>query len=129
MNQGAYLWCYIPRRSFYSFCVVNTIIYYFYHQKKKTMERVSWFKKQEIWFETSRFGAMTLMMTFLSCFGAVGAMYSIKNQFYFGLILAGVITMASNVAFIAQISPRLCLLFFYIGLIIDALVIVANIWM
>jgi len=90
------------------------------------MESVNWFKRQEIWFESSRFGAMTLMMTFLSCFGAIGAMYSIKNQFYLGLIVAGVITMASNVAFIAQISSRLCLLFFYLGLIIDAIIIVIN---
>jgi len=95
----------------------------------ENIESTNWFKKQEIWFESSRFGAMTLMMTFLSCFGAVGAMYSIKNQFYFGLILAGVITMASNVAFIAQISSRLCLLFFYLGLIVDAIVIVANMFL
>jgi len=93
------------------------------------MERTSWFKKQELWFETSRFGAMTFMMTFLSCFGAVGAMYSIKNQFYLGLIMAAIVTMSSSVAFIAQISSRLCLLFFYIGLLINALIIVINLFL
>lgn len=93
------------------------------------MENVSWFEKQTNWFETSRFGAMTLMMTFLSCFGSISAMYSIKNQFYLGLIIAATVTMASNAAFIAQITPKLCLVFFYLGLIANALVLVANIFM
>ena len=93
------------------------------------MKNISWFEKQANWFEVSRFGAMTLMMTFLSCYGSIGAMYSIKNQFYPGLILAAVVTMASNAAFIAQISPKLCLIFFYIGLVINTFVIVANIFL
>lgn len=93
------------------------------------MKNVSWFEKQANWFETSRFGAMTLMMTFLSCFGSISAMYSIKNQFYPGLIIAAIVTMASNSAFIAQIAPKLCLVFFYIGLIANMLVLVSNIFM
>lgn len=92
------------------------------------MENVSWFKKQADWFEVSRFGAMTLMMTFLSCYGSIGAMYSIKNQFYLGLVLSAVVTMASNAAFIAQVSPKLCLVFFYAGLVVNTLIIVANIF-
>lgn len=92
------------------------------------MENVSWFEKQANWFQVSRFGAMTLMMTFLSCYGSIGAMYSIKNQFYAGLVLSAVVTMASNAAFIAQVSPKLCLAFFYIGLVINTLIIVGNIF-
>lgn len=90
------------------------------------MENVSWFERQANWFEVSRFGAMTLMMTFLSCFGSIGAMYSIENHFYPGLIVCAIVTMASNAAFIAQISAKLCLIFFYVGLILNAAVMVAN---
>lgn len=91
------------------------------------MKNVSWYEKQAIWFEESRFGAMTLMMTFLSCYGSVGAMYSIKNQFYIGLVAAAIVTMASNAAFIAQVSPKLCLGFFYLGLVINTFIIIANV--
>lgn len=90
------------------------------------MKNVNWYEKQATWFEKSRFGAMTLMMTFLSCYGSIGAMYSIMNHFYPGLILAAIVTMASNAAFIAQISPKLCLGFFYLGLVINTFIIIAN---
>lgn len=90
------------------------------------MENISWFEKQANWFEASRFGAMTLMMTFLSCYGSIGAMYSIKNQFYIGLVVAAVVTMASNAAFIAQVSSKICLVFFYLGLVINTFIIIVN---
>lgn len=91
------------------------------------MENVGWFEKQASWFQVSRFGAMTLMMTFLTCYGSIAAMYSIMNKFYVGMALAAFVTLLSNIAFIAQISSKLCLMFFYIGLVINTLLIIGNI--
>lgn len=89
----------------------------------------TWFEKQMVWFEGSRFGAMTLMMTFLSCFGSIGAMMSIMHHFYVGLVISAIVTMASNAAFIAEVSAKLCLGLFYVGLVVNAGVILANLFL
>jgi hypothetical protein len=91
------------------------------------MENVGWFQKQADLFESSRFGAMTLMMTFSSCLGSIGAMVSIMHHFYPGLVVSAILTMASNVAFIGQLSSRLCLAIFYTAVLGNTAVILLNV--
>lgn len=90
------------------------------------MENVSWFEKQSNWFENSRFGAMSIMMTFISCYASIAAMYSIKSHFYVGLAIAAATAMAANTAFIAQVNSKICMALFYAGLIINTALLVIN---
>lgn len=90
--------------------------------KKKT-----WYKRQAIQFEESRFGAMTFMMTFQSCLGSIAAMSSLYQQNYVLLSIVAVVTLASNAAFIAQASAKWCLNLFYTSVIANLAIILLNV--
>ena len=87
---------------------------------------MDWIKKQEEWFEHSRFGAMTLMITFQSCLGSVAAMYALKLDNVVILATVAALTMASNAMFIAQAGARYCLITFYASIIINSLFLVLT---
>ena len=82
---------------------------------------VNWFDLQAERFETSRFGAMTIMMTAQSCLGSVAAMTALKQDHYGFLMLITAFTMASNSAFIAQSPAKWCLGLFYGSVVVSVL--------
>lgn len=92
----------------------------------KTTSSSNWFKKQMEHFERSRFGAMSAMLTAQSCFGSVAAMYSLKNNNFVMLGICAFATMASNGAFIAQVSAKWCLILFYLSVFANLAVLIAN---
>jgi len=81
--------------------------------------QTKWFELQSQKFKASRFGSMTLMMTLQSCVGSVAAMIALKYQNYGALMLITAFTMASNSAFIAQVSAKWRLGLFYSSLIVS----------
>lgn len=87
---------------------------------------MNWFQKQVISFEKSRFGAMAALLTAQSCFGSIAAMYSLKTESYVLLAICANITMASNGAFIAQVSAKWCLALFYVSVIANLAILVLN---
>ncbi|TSJ41932.1 hypothetical protein [Fluviicola chungangensis] len=87
---------------------------------------LNWFQKQIASFERSRFGAMAALLTAQSCFGSVAAMYSLKTQSYVLLAICANITMASNGAFIAQVSAKWCLILFYLSVILNLGILIIN---
>jgi hypothetical protein len=93
------------------------------------MENVSWYGKQLIWFEKYRIGAMTLMMSFLSVYGAIGSMLSLRNDFYPGVILTSVFSMTSLVLFIAQPPAKWSMGAFYAGLVVNTIFIIIGLAM
>ena len=87
-----------------------------------------WFTKQANTFEATRFGMMAIYITVQSCVGAVAAMYILQNNAHvLFLATAACITMASNAVFIAQGSGKLCLVFFYLCMLINTAMIIANV--
>lgn len=88
--------------------------------------KLNWFQKQITSFERSRFGAMAALLTAQSCFGSIAAMYSLKTQSYILLAICANITMASNGAFIAQVSAKWCLILFYLSVFINLGILIIN---
>lgn len=87
---------------------------------------MDWIKKQEVWFEESRFGAMTVMMTAQSCLGSVAVMYILKVDNVIMLATVAVVTMASNAMFIAQAEAKYCLYTFYASVIVNTILLIAT---
>lgn len=90
------------------------------------MKNKSMFNDYLEFFEKNRFGAMTLMMTFQSCFGSIAAMYTFITNNMVQLALIAVVTMASNAAFIAQASAKWCLSIFAVSVLTNLLLIILN---
>lgn len=84
---------------------------------------MEWLAKQEATFEKHRFGAMTAMLTFQSCLGSVAAMLCMQNDLWLFVSVVAFLTMASNSMFIAQQSPKPCIITFYLSVVASALVI------
>lgn len=87
---------------------------------------MNWFQKQAASFEKSRFGAMAALLTAQSCFGSIAAMYSLKTESYVLLAICANITMASNGAFIAQVSAKWCLVLFYLSVVTNLVILILN---
>ncbi|MEX1190389.1 MAG: hypothetical protein WED10_01655 [Brumimicrobium sp.] len=85
---------------------------------------MNWYNKQLEQFEISRFGAMTLMITFQSCLGSVAAMYALENGSTFILAIVAVVTMASNAMFIAQAEAKYCLFAFYLSVFVNLIILI-----
>ncbi|MEO8762175.1 MAG: hypothetical protein ABI388_11645 [Bacteroidia bacterium] len=86
-----------------------------------------WFNRQVDGFENARFGWMAMLIIIQSCLGSVACMYVLKNNASDVMLVAGaVVTMASNSVLIAQGSGKLCLSFFYISIVVNAILILLN---
>lgn len=85
--------------------------------------KTNWFDRQANSFETSRFGAMAVLMTAQSCLGSVAAMFALKIDSYELLTICAVVTMASNSLFIAQSTAKWCLATFYISVVANLFVL------
>lgn len=85
-----------------------------------------WLVKQERNFEKNRFGAMTVMLTFQSCWGSVAAMLAIQDDNWFLVSVVAVLTMSSNAMFIAQADAKPCILTFYLSVFVNAIIILLS---
>lgn len=92
------------------------------------MESVGKFEKHAGWFSYYRYGAMSLMLIILGCYGAIAAMVSMMNEFMIGVYIASVVAMASNAVLIAQLSPKACLKVFYFGAVVCTFIFIYNIF-
>ena len=86
------------------------------------------YEKQLDYFETNRFGAMTLMLTFQSCYGSVAAMLSLQIENVITLSICSIITMASNATFIAQAPSKWCINTFYLSVITNTIIILYGLF-
>lgn len=86
------------------------------------------YKRQLDYFEKNRFGAMTLMLTFQSCYGSIAAMLSLQTENAFALAVCAVLTMSSNAAFIAQATSRWCINLFYLSLFVNSIIIMYGLF-
>lgn len=93
------------------------------------MENVSWFERQVNWFSFYRYGAMANMLIFLSCYGSIAAVLSIKSGFTLGMIIAATTSMASNTALISQSPAKYCVGIFLAGFVIQTIIIIATFFM
>lgn len=80
-------------------------------------------ERQSAYFEENRFGAMTFMMTFQSCFGSIAAMFAIRMDSTIALAITAMVTMASNAMFIAQSPAKWCVGTFYLSIVVNAIVL------
>ncbi len=86
-----------------------------------------WFNRQAGQFEQTRFGMMAIYITIQSCLGAIAAMFVLQNDAnIFFVAAAAALAMAGNAVFIAQGSAKLCLAMFYLNVIANTILILAN---
>jgi hypothetical protein len=86
----------------------------------------SWFDKQAIQFEESRFAAMTILLTAQSCIGSIAVFFSMQHEMIIQLCLSAAVTMGANSMFIAQAPAKWCLGFFYTSVVLNLLIIIIN---
>lgn len=89
-----------------------------------TAKTNTWFDQQVQKFESSRFGAMTIMMTAQSCLGSIAAMVSLKSDNYVFLAFITAFTLASNGAFISLAPAKWCVGIFFSSVFVSVLSII-----
>lgn len=89
---------------------------------------MNWFNTQANNFEKSRFGWMTIYITFQSCLGSAAAAFILQNNASVWMLgSCAALSMASNAAFIAQGDKKLCMAIFYLSIITNSIFIIINI--
>lgn len=100
-------------------------------EKRPTAESIypiRLFKMQAVNFENARFGWMAMLITIQSCLGSVACGFILKNDAsIIMLCVCAGITMGANALLIALASPKVCLIGFYISLILNTFFILVNI--
>ncbi len=92
-------------------------------------ERIGLLQRQIALFEQYRFGLLPIMLTAQSCIGSIAAMYIVKNGMnVVELSTVAMLTMAANAVIIAQASPKLCLIAFYLVNTVNAAFIIYNLF-
>lgn len=89
---------------------------------------LNWFTKQVQNFEKARFAWMAILILVQSCLGSIACGYILKNNA--SIIMLGVcaaVTMGCNALLIALASPKLCLIGFYLSLVLNTFFILINI--
>jgi len=89
---------------------------------------VTWFSKQAKSFEDARFGWMAFMITAQSCLGSIACGYILRN--HASIVMLGIcaaITMGCNALLIALASPKVCLIGFYLSIVLNTFFILVNI--
>ncbi|MCC5918317.1 MAG: hypothetical protein JJU02_13440 [Cryomorphaceae bacterium] len=95
--------------------------------KEQTERNLTWFDKQAIGFDKSRFGLMTIFLTAQSCFGSIAAMFALQAGHPILLGVCVAVTMSSNAAFLAQSPAKWCLGLFYTSIITNFLILILTI--
>lgn len=89
----------------------------------KSNENPGWFGKLVKAYEENFFGVMPMMMVGQSCLGSIAALYSLHINNTPVLILGTALTMAVNVAFIAQLKPNWAVKILSASVVINTLLI------
>lgn len=90
---------------------------------------MEWFAKQEAYYTKYRFGLMIAMILFQSCVGSLAALMAIKFDNWFLVSVAAALSMASNAMCIAQAKANVCLLTFYLSVVINSAIIAVFLMM
>jgi hypothetical protein len=78
-------------------------------------------------FENARFGWMAILITIQSCLGAIACLYiSHDAAAVVPLAIGAAVTMGSNALFIALASAKVCLIGFYISVLVNCAFIVMG---
>ncbi len=86
-------------------------------------------ERQMEWFDTNRFGLMTVFITVQSCLGGIAAMYILQGgASNFMLSICSMVTMGANAMMIAQASAKACLLATYGSILVNAALIAVELW-
>ncbi len=93
---------------------------------KNTSNFSNWIGRQIQNFETNFFGAMTMMMVAQSCLGSISAMLALQSKNIPFLIIGMSLVMATNAAFLAQISAKWAVGIFASSIIVNLILIVLG---
>ena len=78
-----------------------------------------WFNKQAEQFENARFGWMALLLTAQSCLGSIACGFLLQNDSnILWLCVSASITMGCNALLIALAPPKICLITFYLSILL-----------
>lgn len=97
-------------------------------QNASNSTSLNWFVKQTQNFENARFGWMAFMITAQSCLGSIACGYILQN--HASIVMLGIcaaITMGCNALLIALASPKVCLIGFYLSIVLNTFFILVNI--
>lgn len=96
-------------------------------KEKRTNVILKWFNTQAYKFEAARFWWMALYIIIQSCVSAFAAALILQNHAdIWMLCTCAAIAMASNAVFIAQGDKKLCLVVYYLSLIVNTIFILIN---
>ena len=88
---------------------------------------LKFWKQHAIDFENTRYGWMAILITFQSCLGAAACMFILKNGGNtFELSTCAALSMGSNALFIGLASPKVCLIGFYISVVLNTIFLLLN---
>jgi len=96
--------------------------------KTEITKNTTWFDKQAMKFEETRFAGMAILITAQSCWGSVATMFALKAENVVLLAICAAITMASNAAFIAQANAKWCLRIFYASIVTNLVILLITIY-
>lgn len=89
---------------------------------------LNWFAKQTQNFEKARFGWMAILITAQSCLGSVACGFILKNDASIVILcVCAAVTMGCNALLIALAPPKVCLIGFYLSMILNTFFILINI--
>lgn len=101
-----------------------------YGQKTATETNVKSLMERQIeWYDTNRFGLMTVFITAQSCLGGIAAMYILQGGASNLLLsICSMVTMGANAMMIAQASAKACLLTVYGAIMVNLVLIALELW-
>ena len=90
--------------------------------------KTSWMDRQVLSFEKARWGWMAMMITIQSCIGSIACMFISYNHGHTALLATcAALSMGSNALFIALAPARLCIIGFYLSVLVNTILILTNI--
>lgn len=85
---------------------------------------ITWFDRRAKKMEKARFGLLAMYNAIQSCVGSIAVMKILQHDGNIYLLAAATgLTMASNSVFVAQGSVKLCLLLFYLSILVNNIII------
>ena len=98
------------------------------HQNQNTNFLIRGFNDQADKFEEARFFWMAVYIILQSCLGSIACGFILKNHgSMLVLCTSAAVTMASNAVFIAQGDKKVCMIIFYLSIILNTIFIITNI--
>lgn len=82
--------------------------------------------KQEATFDKYRFGVMCMMIMIQATWGSIAAYLSILNNIWLLVVIATLSAMLANAMFIAQAKAKVCLIGFWLSMVLSTIIIAIN---